>query len=359
MYDIDKYREFTSTSGYLAAFRRLKQEIIQTPTLLGVAAELKKLQAQVALTKDPDAPWSAQNRQPVEGLLVIGASGTGKSFATEIGASLLPSVQLPNGESYDAKPLRVETPAWASTTALAKEIIGRTGTPMAREPKPEDASAKVCGALVRSKLTLLDINDLSRVLSPEFHNARSFARESHLAWAHVTAALDEPRWPTPIVITALPNVLDTFQVRDPDPEKQRTRREALRRLNIYRVPDLTIDEDAEVLEGIVEHYCKLLGVRSLLAPADEIGARLLHASSYAFGTAVVLAQKAVALASVRPRGKLKIDDFSATYTMKRSSGSDANVFAAANWHEIDPDKASPRDFKEARYRTSQDGEEWS
>jgi hypothetical protein len=168
--------------------------------------------------------------------------------------------------------------------------------------------------------------------------------------------LDSVIWPQPIVLTGLPCLIDSLYLPETDDRIKRARGEASRRFHKIRIPDATIEEDAGFLEDVISDYCEQLGLASTLKDKDEIGARLVHGSNYAFGTALVLAQQAVALARSRDgdKGKLKRDDFAAIYHFMGGGSMDANVFRVSGWSQINPEILMPESFDEARYRETFD-----
>jgi hypothetical protein len=168
--------------------------------------------------------------------------------------------------------------------------------------------------------------------------------------------LDEIAWPTPLILTGLPCLIDSLYLTDRTDGTTKIRGEATRRFLKIRIPDATIEDDGPALVKIIDEYCQKLGVGTTLSDADEIGARLVHASNYAFGTALVMAQHAVALAATRDgaKGKLKREDFAAIYHFFGGGAMDANVFRATAWSEIDPMIVMPESLADARFKRGDD-----
>jgi len=348
--NLEKFRDLTSTTDYTSTYNSLRGIVIQTATLHAVIAEVEKLQNQTAMTKSSDGIWNGADRPRIEGFLGIGRDGCGKTFAVETALKMLGPVVV-NGLSQttlEPNVLAVAAPSHGTATALAREIIAGAGASMAREPRADDAVRKMLAALARRKFTVGYIDQLHWCLDRNRHSSKNLVREAGLIWTMIISALDLPEWPTPIAITGSQIILDSFDIPNPDPEQRAIRGEAKRRLNVFRFPDLSIASDATFLESIIDGYCKSCGVENITKSSDEIGARLIHASDRAFGTALTLAQKAVALAYTRPRGKLNRDDFVATYHFTQGGAAAANVFAAPDWPQIDTTVIAPLTARAAR-----------
>lgn len=348
MDSLNKLREVTASRDFMSVYNTLRRIIIQTPTLIAVTAEIEKLQNQIALSKNSDGTWNSDRRLRLEGFLGIGRPGCGKTFAVETALSMLTPVTV-NGVTktqIEPKIISVSAPSHGTATALAREIISKSGAPMVRDPGIDDAVPKLLGALKKREYTLIHIDELQRCLDAKRHAPKALVRESALIWRMIISVLDMPEWPTPLAITGLPSILDSFTVLDPTPEAKTIRSEAKRRLNLFRFPDLSIASDSELIAGIIDGYCKEAGVENNLKSSDEVGGRLIHASERAWGTALTFAQKAVALASARPRGKLNLKDFSATYHFTTAAPNSANVFAANDWPSIDVSVIAPTSRRE-------------
>lgn len=349
--EMQKLRDLTDGEEFVAARRRLRDQVIPTPELSAVIAEVSKVHRQAATARDPSAKWSVSNRLVEEGFLAVGQSGSGKTYAMEQAIKLLEPLKCPDGSTLELNLMAAHPPAQGNAASLFKELIDEAnGGVLGRVPKPEDADRRIRNALARRQFSLIYIDELSNCLDPHEHQGKRLVVESGRVFKLLRNIMENSTCSTPIVASGNTDVLYTFNLPDNDDETRRIRRDMQRRLNLYRFRDMTIESDAPFLEGIIAGYCKLLGVKSILTADDEIGPRLVHASHYAFGTALRFAQKAVALAHVRPRGKLKREDFAATYNFRATCGASANVFLASEWGQIDTAVLNPRDGREARYR---------
>lgn len=342
----DKYRTSRST---------LRQRLIMTESLQSIILEIKKIHDEIAEVEDPSRPWSPENRHRVRGLAILGNSGAGKTHAAVTGIKLLPPVVI-GALQVEPKVVSLRTPSSGTAGAFAKQIIVSSGLTITREPTDKESVGKVIGQMVRRKPTLLFADEVSRCANPLTLGPKTMLKESGLLWNIAISMLDETAWPTPLIFTGLPCLIDSLYVPDANDGTRRTRAEASRRFTKIRIPDATIENDGPAIENIVRKYAEQLGVKSTLSKRDEIGARLIHASGNAFGTALFIAQHAVALAHSRDgaKGKLKRDDFVASYHFLTGSPLDANIFAAGRWSEINPETVLPESFDDAKFRSDVD-----
>ena len=327
---------------------------VETPALQLVVKEVTRIHLQVARRYDAQEPWSPTNRAKVEGLLVLGPSFSTKTHSIATAMAELEPIRLHDGRVLEPNTLLMDAPDYGTMPALARDIIGRLdNATMAREPVPREANRKVMAALCRAKLTMFGLDWIDRILSPDRHSAKGLVTESHLFWAQMMAAQTEPRWSTPVVLAGSSVVADTLSIQDGDPKQRKAREDALSRFNIVRLPSLQMD-DTDFMVTTVQTYCRELGLRVVNSLfEDNLAGRLVHASNYSVGTALVLAQEACALAKIRPNSKgLKPSDFADTYAAWSHCSDDSNPFTSPHWHNINTRRIAPRSFDEAKFAAS-------
>lgn len=351
-------RKVTGTAAFGAQRRLLEGLPVMTKSLENIIVEVEKIQNQIAEVADTDKPWSETNRGRVKGLAIVGNAGTGKTWAAEVAIKLLGPVRVGPATDYDGKVLSVVAPSTGSAGEMAKNIIVGTGLPIVTVPKVKDAPGKILNRMHLAKYTLLFLDEASRCASPAILTSSEIRKQSGLMWTILMSLLDSTTWSTPVVLTGLPCLIDSLYLPETDDRIKRVRGEASRRFHKIRIPDARIDTEGGAIEGVIARYCQMLGVESLLDQSDEIGPRLIHASNYAFGTALVMAQWAVALAKTRAgkKGKLKREDFAAIYHFMAGGAMDANIFAVSDWFSINPEILMPQCFEDARYKEISDGE---
>jgi hypothetical protein len=325
----------------------LRAEIVPTRPLAIIVDQMARIQQQVAARFNAGAFWSGDNSLPIDGVLFLGGSGSGKSFGLRYATQTIPAIQLLDGGRMASNALYVDTPTDGTIAALAKEIVRCADGVEMREPKDKDAPGKAIAAFARHQFTMVAIDEVSRIINPQRHIGRGLVVQSHLFWTMVIEALNLTSSPTPLAVTGLPHVLDSFLIQDKKDEAKKIRREAQRRMRIVMLPDLDHSLDREMLEGAILTYCRLAGIHSMLKEEDYIVPRLIHASFNQAGSALEWIQKAVALARVRPRGKLNREDFAYVYGDMTSAARGANPFLASGWDRIDIGRMAPNNLADA------------
>lgn len=326
---------------------RLRGEIVPTRPLNLITSHLARIQQQVAARFDAGAFWSEDNSLPIDGVLFVGSSGCGKSFGMRYATQTMPAIALADGTSIPSNALYVDTPTDGTIGSLAKEIVRCADGVEMREPKDRDAPGRAIAAFARHKFTLVAIDEISRIINRQRHVGTPLVVQSHLVWTMAIEALNLPVSPTPIAMSGLPHVLDSFNIADKKDEAKKVRREAHRRMHIVVLPDLDIDLDSAMLTNCIRLYCDTAGIESMLTEDDLIVERLVHASFQQAGSALEWIQKAVALATVRPRGKLNRQDFAYVYGDMTGAAPGANPFLATQWDRINVGKVAPRSFADA------------
>ena len=325
----------------------LRSEIVPTRPLKLITSHLARIQQQVAARFDAGKFWSEDNSLPIDGALFVGPSGCGKSFGLRYATQTLPAIDLADGTSIPSNALYVDTPTVGTVGGLAKEVVRCADGVEMREPKDKDAPGRAIASFARHKFTLVAIDEISRIINRQRHVGTPLAVQSQLLWTMAIEALNMPTSPTPIAMSGLPQVLDSFQIVDKKDDAAKLRREAHRRMQIVVLPDLDLNLDRTMLEGCIRLYCETAKIKSMLKEDDRIVERLVHASFRQAGSALEWIQKAVALASVRPRGKLNRQDFAYVYGDMTSAAPGANPFLATQWDRINVAKVAPDSFADA------------
>lgn len=339
--------EMMKKPGYENTRTILRAEILPTRQLEIITSKMNQLQQQVAARHNEGKFWTGSNSLPIDGALFVGESGAGKSFGIRYATSTLPPIVLLNGKEITSNPIYVDTPTQGTAGALAKAIIFAADGADMREPKDRDAPTKAIAAFGRHGFSMVAIDEISRIINTQRHFGRGLAVQSQLVWTMAIAALNLPASPTPIVMGGLPSVIDSFHIRDKRDEEVKLRREAQRRMKVVVLPDLDLTLDGEMLIRAIVTYCAIARVESALTVDDHIVPRLIHASFRQVGSALEWIQKAVALAAMRPNGKLQRSDFAYVYGDMTSAADGANPFIATQWDRLNIGKIAPRSFSEA------------
>jgi len=276
-----------------------------------------------------------------------------KSFSIDYALSRLPPVTLRSGVQVPANILYREAKQ-GDAKAWLFDTLSVLGYTMARTPSPELASANIENRMRRNKFTMVAFDELSRVLQPRnYGSKRKLAEQAEVVWSQIIQIMSDPVWPTPVIASGTLDLIETLELHNSRTGETVARGDMNRRADITTLPALTMD-DAEALEAYLHQYCQDAGVTYRLTSRDEVGGRLVNASRRAIGTALSMCQWAVALASMRRRGALHIEDLAHVLAIRASIPADANLFLLDNWEDINFEKVAPRDFAQARYRNDDD-----
>ncbi|WP_108461246.1 hypothetical protein [Devosia naphthalenivorans] len=351
MSEVD-FRALRATNAWRAKCDLLEDIQLEIPAVDLVKTELERVQTQIRTRYDSTQPWSPSNRAPVKGVIIFGRSGSTitRSLQTALGA--LKPVDLGDGHFIDPKTTMMDAPDYGTTAAMSRDIINWVGGgKMVREPDNREANRKVLSKMTNAQLTVFAIDRMHRLLNPDRHSVKGYRAETHMFWEQMIAIMSNPDWSTPLALAGSEVMLTSLDMEDPIDKRRRVREEAFGKFSRVRLPDLTMSDDTFIIDT-VQKYCITLGIHIVndLFAAD-LARRIVHASGYAYGHAIVLAREACALAAVRPSSKgLKASDFENTYAAWTSCGVDANPLNSPHWANIDTTRIAPRTFEEAKHR---------
>jgi len=284
---------------------------------------------------------------PVSGLLIVGESGAGKSYSLDYAVRTLPHLMTSEGHARPPKTVQLEAPGYGTVSTLARDVQATCDGVTPREPKDSQAAGKAIAAVTRHNLTLLAVDDVTRLLTSEHYGSRQLAIQSHLFFALVIGMLNRQ---VPVALTGLPFVTDLFLIKGRGEPDLRVRREAQRRLKIVQVPSASLKRDADLVLSTIATYCSIVEIESLISTDDMLIQRLFHASYYQIGTALELAQMAVAMARVRKNSKLTRTNFAIVYKLETGVIDEANPFLVSDWERIDVGRLLPKTGAAARFQ---------
>ena len=356
MYDkLQEVREQTGTVDFHQSVEALAARIWPTEQLKMVEADIRRLHQQVAATIDDDEEWGPSNRKAARALIILGPNGSSKSFSVDYALRRLPPITIKSGLQVPANILYREVPQGDAKSWL-HDTLSVLGYEMTRTPSPEFARGNVENRLRRNKFTMVAFDELSRVLSPRgYTTKRKLAEQAEIVWSQIIQIMSDPVWPTPVIASGTLDLIDTLELLNPRTREIVARGDMNRRADVTTLPRLDMG-DAAALEAYLHQYCKDAGVAYRLRSTDEVGNRLVNASRRAIGTALSMCQWAVALASLRRRGALHMEDLAHVLAIRAGIPADSNLFLLDNWEDINFEKVAPLDFEQARYRDDDEEE---
>ncbi|KRA99889.1 hypothetical protein ASD83_05220 [Devosia sp. Root685] len=322
----------------------------ETPQLKLVQASIHRLHLEAGAVLNEGDEWGEGNRKPSRGVIIVGDNGASKSYSIQYALASLPPITLKGGGRHPPNPLYWEA-SNGEARAWLRDLLAKLGYPTTRMPSPELAMPQIAARLRGQKLTMLGCDEISRVLNPRNFPGRSkLAAQAEIVWTQIIQMISDPVWPTPIVAAGTMELVDTLHLLRSGSNVPVARGDLLRRCDLIVMPSLTMD-DADALCGYIDAYCTELNVTNHLKEGSDVGNRLVNASRRGMGTALEIAQRAVALASVRRRGALSIRDFANVLAVFTSCSEENNIFLANDWTRIDFQKVAAVDFEDARNAT--------
>ncbi len=343
MRDFEEYRKLAGGDRFSAIKNQLRENTVPTRQLQAVIDAVQAIHNQLTGA----GPQMGDAKLPISGLLIVGESGAGKSYSLGYAVDTLPHLMISEGHARPPKAVKLEAPGYGTVSTLARDIQSTCDGVTPREPKDSHAAGKAIAAVTRHDLTLLAVDDVTRLLTAEHYGSRQLAIQSHLFFAMVIGMLNRQ---VPVALTGLPFVTDLFLIKGKDEPDLKVRREAQRRLNIVQIPPASVKSDADLMLSTIAGYCGIVDIESLISTDDMLIQRLFHAAYNQIGSALELAQKAVAMARVRKNSKLTRTNFAIVYKLETDVIDEANPFLVSDWERIDVGRLLPKTGAAARFQ---------
>ncbi|MFC5507075.1 ATP-binding protein [Bosea massiliensis] len=288
-------------------------------------------------TRTAAASWGPGNRPPSKAVVISGPFRTGKTWLVNAAlASLKPIVA--GYIEVSPNPLSVECPSHFEMTGLGRNILDRLQLLPARSLGPTETMERVTRRLGIVRPTQLRIDEFQRTLHPVKVGPLRLDQERLRIWGQIQLLLDDPYWPTPIILTGLPEIITVLE--QPRMGFLRDRCETVLALASMTPGDT---EDVHELEGGFDQFGDAVGVRAERTRDDELPERLMLASNYAMGLAFELTHRAIENALENRRARFDIEDFAAVYARKTGAEDAANPFLARDWIRVDPKRLLAKD----------------
>ncbi|TBX74484.1 ATP-binding protein [Rhizobium laguerreae] len=260
-------------------------------------------------------------------LFLIGASGSGKSFALRHHFGRIPEFQ-PRVNEYGEMVrtvLSVEAPKPCTTKDFAVAILDAIGVPSKAKMTEGQLFATVKTQLRERGITYLHVDEAQHLLRHSNNRAILDVQD------RLKSLMQIEDWPLHTIYSGMPELADLLT----------GDQQLANRSMVMRFIPLTIPGDKpsiqRVLTDIVEDKCGLTLSEELRS--DDFLGRLCSANSGCYGKIIEAVQAACFL--VMHKGKGTVDRRSFAYNYQRDSGclpSD-NIYIAARWSEIDPGNA--------------------
>jgi len=318
----------TTTSGNTAAIRQLievlRHDHIVFPRDEELRAELQALIEQLFVKKDPDAPVGIGNRDEQDLIVLVGATGSGKSKTIyEAFKHIRPDLVDPAGQPL--KILSVKFPSPFSGKELARRILRLMDVKMSDKLSEVELWEAVAAHMEANRVGILHFDEMQR-----FATAKTVARSDRVTVAdRLAATINEmlmgDRWPVSIVVSGTEEMLNFWRTKSVDQVHRRTK------FVLFDEIDATYFAS---LDTIVKRYAKTAGLELAINTIDFPG-RLALAGEYTLGITLELAQEAVVAAVREGSESLTTEHFGRIFARRTGAPRDENPFLSENWTAID------------------------
>lgn len=260
-------------------------------------------------------------------LFLIGASGSGKSFALRHHFSLVPEFQETQnvyGETY-RRILSIEAPKQCTAKDFAIVILDAIGVPSRARMTEGDLYKTVKTQLRERGILYLHVDEAQHLIR---HKTKATVFDVQ---ERLKSLMQIEDWPLHTIYSGVPQLADLLS----------GDQQLANRSRVMRFVPLNLPADRENIEhlltDIAENKCGLVVTDDLRT--DDFLGRLCHANRGCYGSVIESVRAACLL--VMSKGKREVDLRAFAFNYQREVGclpSD-NIFTAKRWSEINPDNA--------------------
>ncbi len=313
-----------------AARNAMKRRLVLTRNFSRVEEAVIRQFCSITTIRSGSAPWGPGNRAPSKALVITGPFRSGKSFLVDAAFASLKPIKAGTIE-IAPNPISADCPSHFEMAGLGRNILDRMQLLPARALGPTETMERVTRRLGIFRPTQIRIDEFQRTLSPVKIGRHRIEDEQLRIWGQIQLLLDDGHWPTPIILSGLPNIIPVL-------EEDRMGFLRDRCETVLAIAPMKPGNDADIEELILAfaEFGKAAGVTLDLHAEDELPHRLMLASNYAMGLAFELTQSAIANALENRRRIFDINDFAAVYAQKSGAEPAANPFVTRDWVRVDP-----------------------
>ena len=270
------------------------------------------------------AEIEANLQSEARGLVVIGASGSGKTTAIRRMLSKHQDLQLPSSADPRADVISFLVPAPETLKSVGHDCLQSLGYPLKRDRTGAIIWSKVQTLLSERMVLFLHLDEVQHLYNSKAN------RESQAVVNTLKSLMQRADWPTGLILSGT-NELQSLVNMDP---------QLSRRLTPIEFPSIDATTHAREIKGVVSKYAAIasLEIDKPRLEANEFARRLIHAAANEFGLVIELIVSAIEDALFNGSGKLDIDAFARGFARRSGCSPVGNPITADDWRSIDARK---------------------
>jgi hypothetical protein len=320
-----------TTLKHIALMEKLWAHYVVSERDEQLAAEIQRMIENAMLRRDPSRPHGADNRREGSALVIIGASGSGKTKAMEYYLNNNP--HFPNhGDPDGGCPLntvQVKAPCTLrQLSMLTLYAAGYFGKPL----KENEAWAQVRWQIEQQNIVFGHYEEAQRIIKQKNRIERGKIVET------LAGLLTDAGWPVSLILSGLAQIKKLFQddfLDDPDPDEREAHVTLKRRTRFVVFPPIHPKHDRKGLDKGIDDYRKLAGVSLDITKQPEIRERICHAAARQLGLYFELTVQAIDVCVRSGRKAVTLDDYADAYASTTMQPVELNVFLNDYWRDID------------------------
>jgi hypothetical protein len=329
-----RWRELSGpkTLRHLALIEKLKAHYVESDRDVRLATEIQRMVENAMLRRDLARPDGADNRCEGTALVLLGASGSGKTKAME--HYLKNNPYFPNyGEPDGGCPLiTVQTRAPCTLRQLSNSTLRAAGYLGLGLKQENEAWAQACLQLERQSILFVHYAEAQRIIKQKNRIERGKIVET------LAGLLTDLDWPIHLIMSGLSQLKKLFQddfLDDPDPHEREAHITLKRRTRFVEFAPVHHQNDRKVLDEGIRQYAKLAGVSLAIAKEPEMRERICHGAARQFGRFFELTVLAIDVCVASGRKEVTLEDYADAYASSTTEPEELNVFAVDHWRDID------------------------
>jgi hypothetical protein len=321
-----------TTLKHIALMEKLWAHYVVSERDEQLAAEIQRMIESAMLRRDPSRPHGADNRREGSALVIVGASGSGKTKAME--HYLKDNPYFPNhGDPDGGCPLiTVQVKAPTTLRQLSMSTLyaaGYLGKPLKQE---SEAWAQVRWQIEFQSIVFGHYEEAQRIIKQKNRIERGKIVET------LAGLLTDTGWPISLILSGLAQIKKLFQddfLDHPDPDEREAHITLKRRTRFVVFPPIHPKHDRKDLDKGVDDYRKLAGVSLDIAKEPEMRERICHAAARQLGLYFELTVLAIDACVRSGRKVVTLEDYADAYASMTTQPVELNVFENDHWRDID------------------------